>query len=74
MFALQEGANLYGSHPFYMCVEEDGKAHGVLFWNSNAMEAILMPAPAVTFRAIGGIMDVYIIVGDNPEQVRDMWL
>ena len=29
--------NLYGSHPFYTVLETDGKAHGVLLLNSNAM-------------------------------------
>lgn len=28
--------NLYGAYPFYIGVEDDGKAHGVLILNSNA--------------------------------------
>ncbi len=29
-------ANIYGTHPTYTVLEEDGNAHTVLFLNSNA--------------------------------------
>jgi len=29
--------NGYGSHPFYLMIEESGKSHGVFLFNSNAM-------------------------------------
>ncbi|XP_058803862.1 lysosomal alpha-glucosidase-like isoform X1 [Phymastichus coffea] len=64
-----ENANLYGSHPFYMVVENTGKAHGVLFLNSNAMDVILQPTPAITFRSIGGIFDIYFFMGPTPADV-----
>ncbi|XP_029661673.1 lysosomal alpha-glucosidase-like isoform X1 [Formica exsecta] len=64
-----ENANLYGSHPFYIVVEDSGMAHGVLFLNSNAMDVILQPTPAITFRAIGGIFDIYFFLGPTPADV-----
>ncbi|KAF7388428.1 hypothetical protein HZH68_012370 [Vespula germanica] len=64
-----ENANLYGSHPFYLMIEESGNCHGVLFLNSNPMETILQPTPAVTFRSIGGIFDMYFLLGPTPQDV-----
>lgn len=33
----QPDVNLYGSHPFYLVLEDGGLAHGVFLLNSNAM-------------------------------------
>ncbi|KAF4793877.1 Kinesin-like protein KIF21A [Turdus rufiventris] len=62
-------ANLYGVHPFYMCVEPDANAHGVLLLNSNAQDVTLSPNPSLTFRTIGGILDFYLFMGPTPESV-----
>uniref|UniRef100_A0A8C3BCL9 P-type domain-containing protein n=1 Tax=Cairina moschata TaxID=8855 RepID=A0A8C3BCL9_CAIMO len=62
-------ANLYGVHPFYMCVEDDSNAHGVLLLNSNAQDVSLSPNPSLTFRTIGGILDFYVFLGPTPENV-----
>ncbi|KAL0279779.1 UNVERIFIED_CONTAM: hypothetical protein PYX00_001264 [Menopon gallinae] len=64
-----DNANLYGSHPFYLVLENTGKCHGVFFLNSNAMDIILQPLPAVTFRSIGGIFDFYFFTGPTPGDV-----
>ncbi|XP_066063920.1 maltase-glucoamylase-like [Chamaea fasciata] len=61
--------NSYGFQPFYMGLEEDGHAHGVLLLNSNAMDVTFQPTPALTYRTIGGILDFYLVLGPTPEQV-----
>ncbi|XP_069085845.1 lysosomal alpha-glucosidase-like [Pleurodeles waltl] len=65
----QPFANLYGVHPFYMCIEKDSKAHGVLFLNANAQEVLLKPAPSLTLRTIGGVLDFYMFLGPTPENI-----
>uniref|UniRef100_A0A669BLK2 alpha-glucosidase n=1 Tax=Oreochromis niloticus TaxID=8128 RepID=A0A669BLK2_ORENI len=67
--------NLYGHYPFFLCLEdESGKSFGVFLLNSNAMDVTLQPAPAVTYRTIGGLLDFYIVFGDTPEQVVQEFL
>lgn len=63
------GANLYGSHPFYLALEDGGLAHGVFLLNSNAMDVVLQPSPALTWRSTGGILDVYVFLGPEPKSV-----
>ena len=47
-------ANLYGDHPFLINIEPDGKANGIFLLNANAKEIDITPAPAVTWRTVGG--------------------
>ncbi|XP_065580074.1 lysosomal alpha-glucosidase-like [Artemia franciscana] len=61
--------NLYGSHPFYLVMENNGMSHGVFLKNSDPMDIIIQPAPAITFRTIGGIFDFYIFLGPKPGDV-----
>ena len=62
--------NLYGSHPFYLSSEDsEGNNNGVFLFNSNAMDVILQPKPAITWRTTGGILDFYIFLGPQPKEV-----
>lgn len=44
--------NSYGFHPYYMALEDESHAHGVLLLNSNAMDVTFQPTPALTYRII----------------------
>jgi alpha-glucosidase (family GH31 glycosyl hydrolase) len=61
--------NLYGVHPFYLGLEDDGKAYGVFIFNSNAQEVVTGPAPHLTYRTIGGQLEVFFFPGPKPEDV-----
>ncbi|KAL6481335.1 hypothetical protein MHYP_G00094150 [Metynnis hypsauchen] len=69
-----ELTNLYGVHPFYLLMEPNGLAHGSFLLNSNAMDVVLQPAPALTWRTIGGILDLYIFLGPDPGSVIGEYL
>ncbi|GAB2248064.1 hypothetical protein Droror1_Dr00007946 [Drosera rotundifolia] len=60
--------NLYGSHPFYLDVREDGEAHGVVWVNSNGMD-VIYEGDTVTWRVIGGVVDLYVFAGPTAEDV-----
>ncbi|NXN30663.1 LYAG glucosidase, partial [Nycticryphes semicollaris] len=66
--------NLYGSHPFYLVMEDDGLSHGVFLLNSNAMDVLLQPSPALTWRTTGGILDFYVFLGPDPKSVVRQYL
>ena len=66
--------NSYGVHPFVLNILDNGMANGIFFVNSNAMEAVITPYPGVQFRTIGGIIDIYMVFGDTPNDViKEYW-
>lgn len=50
-------------------MENDGLSHGVFLKNSDPIDVVLQPAPAITFRVLGGILDFYIFLGPSPQEV-----
>ena len=72
-FIPTENMNIYGTHPFYLSLDNIGSSHGVYFKNTHAMEVILQPSPAVTFRALGGIIHIYIMLGTAPLEVVEQY-
>ncbi|KAK7508003.1 hypothetical protein BaRGS_00000968 [Batillaria attramentaria] len=73
-----KGGNLYGAHPFYLNLEEDGQAHGVFLLNSNAIEVVLQPYAegqgALTYHVLGGVLDFYIFTGPSPVSVIEQYV
>ncbi|XP_071276662.1 sucrase-isomaltase, intestinal-like [Agelaius tricolor] len=66
----EEGQNLAGVHPFLLCLEDtSGASLGIFLLNSNAMELSVSPAPLVTFSTIGGSLDLFLLLGNSPQQV-----
>ncbi|EFN51090.1 hypothetical protein CHLNCDRAFT_141480 [Chlorella variabilis] len=62
--------NTYSSWPFALVLEQDGTAWGALLLNSNGMEMAATP-DKLTWRAIGGAIDLFVFLGPTPLDVID---
>lgn len=72
--AVNASRNLYGVHPYYINLEKSKSAHGVLLKNANAQDVTISPSPALTYRTIGGIIDIYIFLGPTMENVQQQYM
>src|SRR4029434_1893314 len=43
-------------------------------WLLSVSDVVLQPAPAVTWRTIGGILDFYVFIGPDPSSVIGQYL
>lgn len=60
-------ANMYGVHPYYTVLENDGNSHSVAIVNSNAQQFSMMGGPVIQYTTTGGILDFYFFLGPTPE-------
>lgn len=59
--------NLYSSFPVYYQLL-NGQTHGAMLFNSNGMD-VTLTSSALTFKTIGGIIDLYVFAGPAPNDV-----
>ncbi len=59
--------NLYGSYPYYVQLVR-GSAHGAMLMSSNGMDVVLAQN-SITFKVLGGMIDLYIFSGPTPNAV-----
>ncbi|XP_059453307.1 alpha-xylosidase 1 [Corylus avellana] len=73
--AINLNTDLYGSHPVYMDLRNDGgqpSAHAVLLLNSNGMDVVYR-GTSLTYKIIGGVFDFYFFAGPTPLGVVDQY-
>jgi alpha-glucosidase (family GH31 glycosyl hydrolase) len=65
--AVVKNVNLYGSFPYYLQML-NGKAHGAMLFTSNGLD-VEYHTESITFKSIGGIVDLYVFSGSTPAKV-----
>lgn len=75
-YGIPEGANLYGTQPFYLEQRESG-SHGVFFLNSNGMDIVIDNTPEdgqfLEYNTIGGVLDFWFFAGPSPVEVTQQY-
>lgn len=66
--AAGNNTNLYGHWPMLMQVHPDGTADAVFLHNSNGMD-IFIQEDIITYKVLGGIVDLYFFMGPTPADV-----
>lgn len=68
-YGIPAGANLYGTHPFYL-EQREGGSHGVFFLNSNGMDIMIDKAADgsqyLEYNTLGGVFDFWFFAGNTP--------
>ncbi|XP_009410032.2 alpha-xylosidase 1 [Musa acuminata AAA Group] len=73
--AINLNTDLYGSHPVYMDLRNEGgeaTAHAVLLLNSNGMD-VFYTGSSLTYKVIGGVLDFFFFAGPSPLAVVDQY-
>ncbi|RDX77258.1 Alpha-xylosidase 1, partial [Mucuna pruriens] len=73
--AINLNTDLYGAHPVYMDLRNEGGmpyAHGVLLLNSNGMD-VFYRGTSLTYKVVGGVLDFYFFAGPTPLNVVDQY-
>jgi alpha-glucosidase (family GH31 glycosyl hydrolase) len=70
----QGNANLYGSHPVYLIREQSFNYSMVYLRNSNGMDMVVNNSEILTYRIVGGLLDLNFFLGDSyPETAVQMY-
>ena len=65
--SLFHHVNLYSSFPMYVQMV-NGTSHGGMMLTSNGVDVVLTSS-TITYKVIGGIIDMYVFVGSTPRDV-----
>lgn len=61
---LPQGRRSYGSFPFLINLSKSTKtAYGIYFHNSDGMDIVLQPDNSISFRTVGGVIDLFFFSG-----------